>query len=181
MNAKAPNKISFFIMGKSSEIKQMIRNIAAFNEGLSLFEAEVSAVQDTTISIKYQGLEHENVRLVAGFSASSSVLIQKPKVGTLVLVADLSRGKFRDLVVLLQEETEEIVINGGQLGGLIKIEELKKNLGTMSKRIDGIIDAIKNAVPVAQDGGAALQASIVAALPTGKEDFSDIEDEKVRH
>lgn len=58
-----------------------------------------------------------------------------------------------------------------------------ENLDKMTKRIDGIIEAIKNSTPVAQDGGASMKASIVASLNTltEKEDFSKIENEKIRH
>lgn len=168
-------------MGKTSEIKHLIRQIASGpGSGGILFEAEVAEVQDTAITVKYQGLLHENVRLSAGFSGSANTIIAKPKVGSLVLVADISEGKMRDLIVLLQEETDEIVINGGELGGLVKIEELKKQLETMSQRIDGIISALQNCG--ADTYGGALLAGIIAALPQGaKEDFSDIEDEKFRH
>ena len=81
------------------------------------------------------------------------------------------------------EEVEEIIINGGENGGLIKIGELVENLDKMTKRIDGIIEAIKNSTPVAQDGGTSMKASMVAALNTltDKENFSAIENEKIRH
>jgi hypothetical protein len=75
-----------------------------------------------------------------------------------------------------------VIFNGGELGGLIKIEELKTQLNRMTARIDGIINAIKGGVPVSQDGGAELQASIVRLLPTGqKEDFSSLEDPNFLH
>lgn len=169
-------------MSKESEIKQLIRNIAAYNSGLTLFEAVVTESEDTQCTIKYQGLEHKNVRLVCGFSQSLTTMIIKPAVGSTVLVADLSNGKMRDLVVLMVENVEKVIFNGGELGGLIKIEELKTQLNRMTARIDGIINAIKGGVPVSQDGGAALQTSIVSLLPNGqKEDFSSLEDPKFLH
>lgn len=172
-------------MGKTSEIKHLIRQIANGPGNTDiLFEASVTEVQDTTITVEYQGLLHENVRLSAGFSGNVNTIIAKPKVGSLVLVADISEGKMRDLIVLLQEQTDEIIINGGELGGLVKIEELKKQLETMSKRIDGIMTAIQNAKPSTgtPDSGAALLVSMIGGLPQGKkEDFSDIEDTKFRH
>ena len=168
-------------MSKESEIKQLIRNMAAYNSGLTLFEAEVTKSEDTECVIKYQGLEHKNVRLVCGFSQSLTTMIIKPAVGSTVLCADLSNGKMRDLVVLMVENVEKVIFNGGELGGLIKIEELTQ-LNKMTARIDGIINAIKGGVPVSQDGGAALQTTIVSLLPTGqKEDFSSLEDPNFLH
>jgi hypothetical protein len=55
----------------------------------------------------------------------------------------------------------------------------------MTARIDGIIDAITNAVPApsGMDGGAALQTSMIANLETiiDKENFSSIENKKINH
>ena len=53
----------------------------------------------------------------------------------------------------------------------------------MSKRIDGIIDALNKAVPTPQDGGAGLQTTIKTKLATilEKEDFSDIENTTIKH
>ena len=53
----------------------------------------------------------------------------------------------------------------------------------MSKRIDGIIDAIKNAVAIPQDGGTGLQKTMVAALATivDKENFGQMIDDKIKH
>ena len=87
-------------MGKHSEIKQLIRSIASTGGGATLFEATVVESKDTECTIKYQGLEHKNVRLVCGFSQSLTTVIVKPAVNSTVLVADLSSGKMRDLVVL---------------------------------------------------------------------------------
>ena len=61
--------------------------------------------------------------------------------------------------------------------------DLKKQLEKMSKRIDGIIDAIKNAKPAPQDGGVTLQTGMVAALATivDKENFGQMIDDKIKH
>lgn len=110
----------------------------------------------------------------------SKGLVQIPKENSMVMV--VIRGKSQGFVVMV-EEVEEVIIRGGENGGLIKINELVENLDKMTKRIDGIIEAIKNSTPVAQDGGVSMKASIVASLNTltEKEDFSKIENEKIRH
>ena len=127
-------------MGKHSEIKQLIRSIASTGGGATLFEATVVESKDTECTIKYQGLEHKNVRLVCGFSQSLTTVIVKPAVDSTVLVADLSSGKMRDLVVLMVETAETITINGGndtitinggELGGLINIKALTNKLNAL--------------------------------------------------
>lgn len=76
-----------------------------------------------------------------------------------------------------------IELNGTDLGGLIKAEEFKTQLEKLTARVDGVIDAIKNGVPVPQDGGAGFKTSIVTALSLllDKENFADIESDKVTH
>ena len=66
------------------EIKHLIRDIAAPGGGATLFEAEVVESKDTECTIKYQGLQHKNVRLVCGFSQSLTTIIVKPAVGSTV-------------------------------------------------------------------------------------------------
>lgn len=59
---------------------------------------------------------------------------------------------------------------------------LKQELTKMSKRIDGIIQAIKASAVAPQDGGATYKAnmsSVVSALV--KEDFSQMIDDKIKH
>lgn len=55
-------------------------------------------------------------------------------------------GDLDELVVLTCDEIETIVINGGTLGGLVKINELKTQLAKVTSRIDGIISAINAGV-----------------------------------
>ena len=66
---------------------------------------------------------------------------------------------------------------------MVKAQELKKQLAVLTARVDGIINALKSAPTAAQDGGASFKAGIVGVLSalTQKEDFSDIESDKVKH
>lgn len=78
---------------------------------------------------------------------------------------------------------ETVTLNGDDNGGLVITPELSKQLQIMTARIDGIMNALKNAPTASQDGGAAYKAGIVAALNaiTQKEDFGAIESDKVFH
>ena len=53
----------------------------------------------------------------------------------------------------------------------------------MTARIDGIINAVKTASVVPQDGGATFKANMIVSLEAlvNKEDFSQIENKKVLH
>lgn len=76
-----------------------------------------------------------------------------------------------------------ITIDGDNFGGLCKTPELKSQLDILSGRLDSVINGIKNATVTPEDGGATLQAGIVASIEayTDKEDFSQIENEKIKH
>lgn len=114
----------------------------------------------------------------------------KPKVGSLCLVG-IIEGQESLAFLVNAEEVELVSIKADKIeyndkandSGLAIVPELRRQLETMTKRIDGIISAIKGGVPVAQDGGTALQKSIAAALDTitDKEDFSNIENEQIKH
>ena len=168
-------------MGKESEIKQAIRNIAAFNSGITLFEAIVVESKDTECIIKYQGLELKNVRLVCGFSNSTSTIIIKPAVGSTVLVADLSNGKMRDLVVIMVERAETVFFNGGTLGGLINIETLTTKLNNLTDKVNALVDLFNGHTHLVNaQSGTAVAPSTQAQKATNF-DKSDYEDQTIKH
>lgn len=81
-------------------------------------------------------------------------------------------------------DTEDtLTLNGEDYGGLCITPELVKQLGYLTTRVDTIIDALETSPTVAEDGGAAYKAAIKTKLETiaHKEDFSDVESEKVKH
>ena len=109
----------------------------------------------------------------------TAALSYHPEVGAVVLVVlDTPTSGF-----VIGASRGKIVMNGGELGALIKIDELRAQLDKMTARIDGIIDAIKNGKPTPQDGGAGLQTTIISALAklNDKEDFGDIADNNITH
>lgn len=114
----------------------------------------------------------------------------KPKQGSVCLIG-VVEGQEALTFLINAEEVELVAVKADKIeyndkandSGLAIVPELRRQLDTMTKRIDGIISAIKGGIPVAQDGGTALQKSIVAALDTitDKEDFSDIENKQIKH
>ncbi|MCP4503695.1 MAG: hypothetical protein GY822_27520 [Deltaproteobacteria bacterium] len=118
------------------------------------------------------------VRLIAG--ATESPLVCIPKVDSMVVVTFLNEA---NAYVAMFSDIETVAIRGDKFGGLIKIEELKKQLDVVTSRIDTVYDAIKNAVPISQDGGVGLQKTMVAKLSTQleTENFDNIENELVKH
>lgn len=79
-----------------------------------------------------------------------------------------------------------VTLDGDKYGGLCKTQELKSQLDILSGRLDSVVDGIKNASITPEDGGASLQTGIITSIEEyellhGKEDFSQIESDKVKH
>ncbi len=99
----------------------------------------------------------------------------------------LSCEKPEEINVKLSETTliinqEGVVINGGELGGMIKIEELVSQLEKLTARVDTIFDGFSKLVPdPPQAGSASVTSGLKAIVSPPTEDFSNIEDSKVKH
>ena len=74
-------------------------------------------------------------------------------------------------------------LDGNDNGGVVIAPELKTQLGYLTQRVDTIINALQNAPTAAQDGGATYKTGISTILKTivNKENFSNIESDKVKH
>lgn len=120
-----------------------------------------------------------------------------PKVGSYVLVGMLE-GLDAGLV-LLTDELEELevkigertlhltadglIFNGGELGGLVKIEGLTNRLNAIEEDINNLKQVMMNWVPVPNDGGAALKthAGRWAGSMLEKSRRSHYENDSVKH
>lgn len=162
----------------------------------TMFYAKVKAVdqKEHTCDVEIDGATFNEVLLAT--NAPQVGIVMLPTVGSWVLVSSIGGSNQYAVAMLSQvdkisltvnnstiEVTDgEILINGGQLGGMVKVQELSDNLAKVTKRIDDVIAAIKGGKPTPQDGGTALLASIVLGLDAilEKEDFSDIENKKIK-
>ena len=140
-----------------------------------------------------------DVRLQATIDDNADGIYSIPTVGSYVLISLISNDKLMNYISLFTEIDEFIVkvnnieivlskdliqMNGGKLGGLIKIEEIKIQLDRLTKRVDGIANSLKAGTSAASfyDGGVAIKgtlATVFDILP--KENYDNIEDEKVKH
>lgn len=83
----------------------------------------------------------------------------------------------------LEMDGNNSVWNGGS-ETTANATDLKKQLTTMSGRIDQIIQAIQSAAVAPMDGGATFKANLAATLSPllgNKEDFSNMIDDKIKH
>jgi hypothetical protein len=185
-----------------SKIRKSIQAIAgAGSQQVTIFPAQVTQVESSTCSVKIDELTITNVRLRAVINNNAEQILVTPKVGSYVLVADLSGGNYRDLAVIAHSEVDAVNItagttkvdinaggvtfNGGELGGLVKLQELKDNLDSLKQ----YVEAINTALPTAFN---AIGASTAANGATGATSYQgamagqaiqikDMEDAKIKH
>lgn len=172
-------------MGVLNDIREVIREIAAqeSEQRTPFHVGTVKSVSDDgeTCSVEFDGAEWTDVRLTAVTDGSCDVKMY-PKVNSYVIVADLSNGSLTDLVVVTYSQFDRIEL-GEAKHTSANADTLKDELTKLTKRVDILYDAIRNGVPTAQDGGAALQKTMVAILETAtdKESWNDIEDKNIMH
>jgi len=124
---------------------------------------------------------HKGVHLNAGLSTSKGFL-QVPKLNSFVYISIVQNDEQWAFVSLFTE-LDEIRLRGNKLGGLVKINELKKQLAKNMARIDFILEVLKTTITSVSLQPNPAWASIITPLIQAlqKEDYSDIENDKVNH
>jgi len=120
-------------------------------------------------------LEYYNVQLGMG------ALYIYPKPGTTCLVG-IIEGQETDAFLISAEEVDEIVLNGGTLGGLVKVGELTDRLNLIEKDINSLKQKLSSWTPVKNDGGSALKAVLSSYTSESLKEtqVKDIENERVK-
>lgn len=178
-------------MDRSKEIKEAIKSIVGV-PGMMFVMGKVESVGDETCSVKIADrIVINDVRLNASADGNADNILIKPKVGSMVLMADLSGGELRSLVVISFSALEsmtvkfegEVVINGGENEGLVKVVELTEKLNAIENDINNLKSIFSSWEPVVYDGGASLKAAAeswaVQSLQTTSKE--DIENDKIKH
>ncbi len=186
-------------MDRVAKMAELFRQLRQ-PKGDIFFYATVTAITDQTCSVKITDLELTDVRLKATVSKETDMLLLTPKVGSMVVVG-ANHGDWRDLVVVkvddpqrisykhkdvsidIDGESGKIVINEGKNGGLTITPELKDQLENMTKRIDAAFSLLKKADTASLYPNTTAWANIylLESETLVKEDFSDIENENIKH
>jgi len=171
-------------MANGGEIKEIIRKIAGTDVGGDIFfNAKVIEVNGETCTIEYAGLQIDKVRLSAVVDGNENNLLIVPKKNSMVLVADLSEGNLRDLVLMGWTEIESISINGGINEGLVKVLALTNKLNAIENSINDLKSVFSSWTPISNDGGAALKTAIATWMSSTLDvtNKADIQNEKIKH
>ncbi|MDR1120034.1 MAG: hypothetical protein LBM08_03875 [Dysgonamonadaceae bacterium] len=122
------------------QIAERLKNIAGQGQNIGLFIAEVINISGDTCDVSIDDLTLTDVRLRAVINDESGRLFIKPKVGSYVIVADLSGEYLREPVVISYSEIDAvnikiesttvdidkdgIILNGGRLKGLVAVDAM---------------------------------------------------------
>ena len=120
---------------------------------LWLTQGEGVAVDGLTCTVKIGNAEIEGVRLRASVTEREREILVVPKVGSSVTLGCLT-ADLNNPVVLQVDEIETITVNGGQLGGLVKIQEL-------TEKINALVDAFNSHTHSIHTGGIQTEGTAV--------------------
>lgn len=154
-------------MDKYRELAELLRHTGG-NTSPCIMQGIVTKVAGAMCEVKIGGITVPDVRLRASEIASSGELLVVPKVGTAVIMGSLS-GDLSQLVVLAVDSAEQVVINGGKLGGLVNIE-------TLTAKLNAVIDTFNRHTHTAPNGPTTPPTSFAQRL-----NKADYEDTKIKH
>lgn len=138
-------------MDPLSEIREKIKRIANGNGSFTCFTAKVTSVDGETCDVELEGMKLTDVRLRAVMNGEDSKILVTPKIGSHVLVVDLS-GNLSQLAVVGYSEVEKIeidandkiIFNGGNNNGLIQIDKLTQKLNELVNTFNGHTHPVPN-------------------------------------
>lgn len=163
------------------ELRELLANIGG-GKATNLYQGVVTALSDITCEVSIDGLSIPDVRLRASTEVDGAQIIVRPTVGSVVIVGSLT-SDLDHLVVLSMDRAEDVIINGGKLGGLINVQELTQKLNTLESEVNNLKQLFASWVPVKGDGGAVLRGLLGSwagkRLTLSRRE--DYEDTKVKH
>lgn len=136
------------------------------NEGAPLLGVNLQANQE--VDFGFCLFPEQGSQVVVGFVAdgAAGVVLLTEKIesaeivigdSSAVMDADGLRFDIGDISAHLDKNA--VTFNGGNLGGLVRVEDLTKRLNIIENDINKLKTAMAGWVPVAQDGGAALKSA----------------------
>jgi len=162
---------------KSAEIYSVVCTVESVDEAKRT--ADVAPINGNA--------EIFDVRLQSALNGSNGLCIF-PVIGSVVIVTFLNKltgyvSLFSEVDKITLDTENEITIDGGQNGGLVKVNDLLNKLNTVENDINNLKTLLSAWVPVPADGGASLKAVLgpyfgQTITPTV---LVDIENDKIKH
>lgn len=162
--------------------RRLADNIKRLNPtSMWLTQGEVVAVDDLTCTVKIGDAEIEGVRLRASLAGRDRQILTVPKVGSSVTLGCLT-ADLNNLVVLQVDEIEKIIVNGGELGGLIKIQELTDKINALVEAFNSHTHLLPVGAVITSAGPSTNPVNVPAITnKAAKLNKKDYEDETIKH
>lgn len=166
-------------------LKDLARQAAPSQMQLGTVEAVDEQAQTCDVKID-EGYIIYDVRLT---SVEEAEIVMIPKVGAWCVVAiidneeSLTYAMGFSAIDKILANVEEIVINEGENGGLVKISALIDEIDSLKRDLNGLKAAFNSWVVTPNDGGAKLktEASVWASSSLELTNRDALEDTKVKH
>lgn len=152
----------------------------------SVVMGSVTAVDETDLSVTViqsdTGTTLHFVRLVPAMGVMANSVVCIPKVGSLCLVGLIGNMPSANYMIMCQQ-CEKIILNGGTFGGVVKVEELKAQMEKDSKILQALLDVINGAtINQPPNTPSVLQAALKSVMGNlRKGDYANIENKNVEH
>ena len=163
--------------------QRLIKNLrdAVGPAPITVYQGIVVDTDGITCTVRFGEMDVAGIRLRASEAPNEAQMLVVPKKDTAVIVGSLS-GDLSQLVVLSVDAIERIEINGGQLGGLINIQQL-------TDKINELVDAFNSHTHLIPTAGVtcgpytSVAPVNVPAIKTKAKKLAkkDFEDETVKH
>lgn len=171
-----------------SKEREMIKGLRGLlTPGTMLSEGIVKSIEGDTCTVDIAGMEYKEIQMRASITPESQKILLVPKVGTAVIVVTFPLTG--DSVIVARDAVErievggDIIINGGENGGMVKIEELKKNLNSLKTYCDNLTNLVSSSLAQIGENTAASGARAATYFNSNKPSaitFSDMENKRIK-
>lgn len=169
------------------EVDKTARTIdcTPINEGAPLLGVNLQANQEADFGLCL--FPEKGSYVVVGFVADGAagvvLLTEKIEAAEIVIgdtsaVMDADGCRINTAKISAHINKEDIIFNGGDLGGLVRIEDLTQRLNLIENDINKLKTAMSGWTPAPQDGGAALKSAAASwfgaqLTPTKRGDYEN--------
>jgi len=182
-------------MGRENE--ELLRALRQHcSSGDQVFVADVVSVDENldTVEIQVNGLELSSIRLRSIIDSQGNRVVVYPAVDSTVLIGRI--GHSNEMYVQAVGVVDKVLCHIGDMklevteAGFVYNEGqhttanadiLKSELNKLTKRVDDLLNALNQTTIDAYGGITKASLTPLLAMITNKEDFSGIENDKIKH
>lgn len=179
------------------DIAGLIQRLADKNQEVFGVICEVVAVDEAKRSCEVVPVNGKanitEVRIQASYELQEGIFA-KPKIGSFVVVNFIDNNnayvalfdKIEELHIKLEEseiliDKDGITINGGALGGLVKIEKLLSQLNKIEIAYNDLLNAVKNHNHAHPRGPTTALLAPITIQDLQETELTEIENTKIKH